>query len=434
LLSILASSASRRTRKSFAGNLWMIGSLVVLTAGAAGSWAADWPHFLGPDGNNVVTDAKVARTWPATGPKMLWTVAVGQGFGCPAVVAGKVYFLDQPNNRQEVFRVFNLADGKEQWTAGYNTSGNTAGFPGTRSTPSVEGNFAYTVGTFGEVYCWDLTNKKAAWHKSLPNDLGGAQATWGFAQSPLVYKDVVIVSPQGKSAGLTALNKKTGEVVWKSKVIGGQEAYTSPKLATIGGVEQIIGMHNGGIAGLDPTNGQFLWEYHGYNTDRGRPIPDPLLLPEGKIFLSSGYGAGSAIIQVTKDAAGKFSAKELFNTKNIQAKMTAPVFYKDNIYVNNGDNSNGLQCLDLNGKSLWQSGRSKQFDNGGMLIADGLIFLMGGDNGVLHLIEANSAGFKEIAQAQILSGNNIWGCMALADGKLLCRDQKQLKCVDVSAK
>ena len=288
----------------------------------------------------------------------------------------------------------------------------------------------YTVGTFGHLYCFSIKTHKPVWNKNIKKDFGAEAGRWGFGQSPLVVDDLVVVSIQSGKTGMVAFNKLTGKVAWKSWPIGGGECYTSPMLATIGGVKQIVMFQRGVVAGVEPTTGKLLWQYAGY--DGKRPIPNPVVMSDGRIFLTSGYGFGCAMIKVTK-SGDKFAVKEVFKDKRSGAKVPPAILHNGFIYSNT-ETGDSLQCLSVDGDIKWKTGSKLSLGLGSLIIADDLIFVIGGSSGVLHLVEASPKGFNELAKAKLLSGREIWAPMALSDGMLVIRDQSQMKCVDVSKK
>jgi len=155
-------------------------------------------------------------------------------------------------------------------------------------------------------------------------------------------------------------------------------------------------------------------------------------MPDGKIFLTSGYGFGCAMIKVTK-SGDKFTAKELFKDKRSGSKVPPAIHYDGHIYSNT-EIGDSLQCLSADGNVKWKTGGKLSLSLGSLLIADDLLFVQGGSSGVLHLVEASPKGFNELAKAKLLSGKEIWAPMALSNGLLVIRDQSQMKCVKVSAK
>jgi len=415
-------------RKTHFQTVVVLGSVVfTLICGAA--WAADWPGFMGPNGTGAVTKAALARTWPKDGPQVLWTVDLGPGFGGPAIAGGKVYLLDRVKRTADKLRVFDLKTGKEEWSASYPAPGRVS-HPGSRSTPSVDGEHVYTFGTFGQLHCFSTKTHKSVWNHDLVKDFGAKAGRWGFGQSPLVVDKMVVVSIQSGQHGLAAFDKLTGKEVWKSGPIGGSACYTSPMLTTICGVRQIVMFQKDAVAGVAPADGKILWRYTGYKVKR--TIPNPVVMADGRIFLTSGYGYGCAMIRVTKPGA-TFSVKELFNDKRSGSKVPPAILYDGHIYSNT-EMGDSLQCMSVDGEVKWKTGGKLSLSLGSLIIADDLIFVLGGSSGVLHLVEATPKGFKELAQAKLLSGREIWAPMALSGGKLVIRDQSKMKCLNVAAK
>jgi outer membrane protein assembly factor BamB len=397
---------------------------------ASAAVAADWPRFMGADGTGVAEESeKVSHSWPSGGPKEMWKVAVRYGFGGPAIADGKVFLLDRQDDR-DIFRVLDLKSGQTIWEQPYTTGKFRGGYSGSRSTPTIDGNRAYTVGVLGHVTCFDIAAKKPLWQKNLRNDFGAQSGDWGFAQSPLIVGDMVIVSAAGGSNGLVALDKNTGNTIWRTRPFGDTDCYTSPALIIIGGDDQIVMWHKGMLAGFNPKNGSPIWEYK-WRTNR--PIPQPVHVGDGKFFLTIGYGGGCAMIQVRKSPSVPWKVTEIFQDERSGSKVPPALFYRDHIYTTNNDQRGGLQCLDSNGDVKWDTGRRPTFGLGSLLIADGVLFIVHGDTGELVMAEASPAGYKELGRAKVLGGRDIWAPMALSDGRLVLRDHEQMKCVYVGS-
>ena len=329
-----------------------------------------------------------------------------------------------------MFRVLDLKTGRTLWQYAYPAAGFRGGFPGSRSTPTIDGNLAFTVGILGHIHCFDINENKIVWRKSLKDDFGARAGDWGFAQSPLVSGDLLIVSAAGGPNGIVALDKKTGATRWKSASFGNTDTYTSPMLVTIDGVEQIVMWHRGVLGGFDPKDGKMLWS-HRWRTNR--PIPQPVALGDGRFFLTIGYGSGCAIIQASKTGGGAWSVTELLQDDRSASKVPPALLYQSHIYTNSDDNKRGLQCLDSDGNIKWETGRRPDFGLGSMIIADGVIFIVNGDSAELVMAEASPESYKELGRAQVLGGPDVWAPLALSDGRLVLRDHKQMKCVYVGA-
>jgi outer membrane protein assembly factor BamB len=403
--------------------------LLMLAALAPVARAADWPRFLGPNATGVVEGEKVARAWPQGGPREIWSVGVGYGFAGAAIVDGKVHLLDRKGDR-DVFRVLDLKTGESLWELAYPTGAFRGGYPGSRGTPTIDGTRAYTVGVMGHVHCFDLAAKKIVWSKSLTKDFGARAGGWGFAQSPLVMGDLVVLSAAGGRNGVVALDKSTGATVWTTPPFGETDTYTSPMRVTIDKQEQVVVWHKEVIAGLEPKKGTPLWTYD-WRTNR--PIPQPVHLGDGQFFLTIGYGGGCAMIRVERAGRGGWSVRQLFQDERSGSKVPPALPYEKHVYTNSDDNQCGLQCLNAEGSVVWETGRRQSFGLGSMIIADGVIFIINGGNGELVMAEASPKGYKELGRAPVLKGGDLFAPMALSDGMLVLRDTQQLKCVFVGA-
>src|SRR5687768_16218598 len=161
--------------------------------------AGEWPRFLGPAGTGVVEKGEpIARSWPQGGPKELWSIKVGEGYGGASIADGKVYLLDRRDNKQDIFRVLDLKTGQTVWESSYDTASVKASYPGSRGTPTIDGEPAYTLDLMGQVHCFDLPSKKVVWRKSLADAFNADRVPWGFAQSPLVVRGMVVMAAASK--------------------------------------------------------------------------------------------------------------------------------------------------------------------------------------------------------------------------------------------
>ena len=395
--------------------------------------AADWPQFLGPDRNNISPEAvKLAKTWPAEGPKVLWTAPVGAGYGGAAIVGEELFLLDRQGN-QDVIRCLGMEGGKELWRAAYDAPGKVD-HDGSRSTPAVDDKYVFTVGAFGDFCCTDRKTHAIVWRKNLLKDFGGRSPQWAVATSPLLYKDLVVVAACGSKAGLAAFTKD-GNVAWQSEPCGSMQ-YMSAALMKIDGVEQIAAYGNAGrksttLISVDPATGKTLWKFDKWGCDL--PIASPVHAGEGKVFLTGGYGAGSVMIQVKHEPAG-WSAKELWRlgSRECGSQIQDPIVAAGHLFVDNNENgkNGGMVCVGLDGKVAW-SAKNPNCNKGGALLADGMIYKVDGAKGLLYLIEPSAESFKVVAQAKVLNPGDDWGPLAISGGKLIVRDQSQMKCLDV---
>jgi outer membrane protein assembly factor BamB len=424
--------------------------------------AQDWPQFLGPNRDSKSPQKNLLRSWPEKGPEVLWAVEIGRGYGGPVVKNGRVYFLDRDDEVGDMMRCFDLQNGKELWKFSYNSPGELP-FPGSRSIPIVDERHVYSVGQHGELYCIDIQTGKPIWNKNIWTDFDGAALPmWGITQSPLIYGDLLIVAPQAPGAGAVAYNKTTGAVVWQTPNFTEarmKDNYSSPKIVTIHGEEHLVIVSSslnlvqnrgsdpamGKVTGINPRTGKILWQIAGW--DCHITVPCPVDAGNNKLLITGGYNLGAMMIQVNKKSDGTFEPVELFRTTDFGDQTKPPLLHNGYFYAmfRTNNKRDGMICMDMNGKIMWKTGRNPNFDRGSMILADGLILATDGTS-MIYLIEPDHTGFKPIAQTNILREGGVptegmttfggstqnWAPLALADGKLLVRDQSRLICVKVA--
>jgi outer membrane protein assembly factor BamB len=420
-----------------------LAKLAVLTLGLSipGAFAADWPSAFGPRRDNTSEQKGLLRTWPPEGPKSLWTVPVSVGFGGPAVRDGKVYLLDRDEKVGDSLRVLDLSSGKGLWSFAYDAPG-TFMYPGSRTTPTVDGDQVYTCGPLGDLYCVSTKTQKPVWRKNIWKDFGGGELPrWAITQNPLIYGDLVIVAPQTSQAGVVAYDKLTGELKWKSAPLSGTAGYVSPSIAKIGGEDHLVMVmasigrgrtaRDGSVNGIDPRSGRVLWTYT--NWQCAIPVPLPVDAGEGRLLITGAYGAGTAMIKVQKKEDGGFAVTELFKNPDFGSHTQPPILYKDHFYSQYtiNERSDGLVSMSMDGRVKWKTESQPPFVRGGSILAEGLMLTTDG-NTKLYLVEPDPSGFKPLASAELLEPGDNWAPLALVDGKLLVRGQKQLRCLRVA--
>jgi outer membrane protein assembly factor BamB len=411
---------------------------------------ADWPQFLGANRDGISTEkVTLAASWPEGGPKVVWKLEdkLGTGYGGAVVEGGKVYLLDRVNDQQDVLRCIDLAGGKEEWAYAYDApveakenpkAGKYKGaYNGSRNMPAVDEKSVFILGPFGDVTCVSKETRQPVWSHNLMKEFGTTLGNWGICQSPLLHKDLVIVAPLSKTAGIVAFDKATGKEVWKSERLG-DIAWTSPAVSTLEGVEQVVMLSDRGkprLTGLDAATGKKLWQYNGWAC--ANPISSHTDCGQGRFFITGGYKAGCAMVKVAKDGEG-WKVQELFQNKDCGARSVKPIFYQDHIYANSDDllvdkTGNGLMCMDMEGKVKWKTSNTSAEENGSILLADGKIYSLVSETGMLRLVQATPEKYQELASTQVTKGTNIWAPMAISDGKLLVRNRRTLMCLDVAA-
>ncbi|MGW8317572.1 MAG: PQQ-binding-like beta-propeller repeat protein [Bacteroidales bacterium] len=412
--------------------------------------AQDWPQYLGPTRNSISPQKNLLRSWPETGPEVLWSVDVGIGYGGPVIKDGSVYLLDRDDAVGDKLRCFDLSTGEERWSFAYDAPGSVM-FPGSRSVPAVDGDYVYTCGPYGDLYCIDINTHKPAWNVNVWTDFGGGEIpTWAITQCPLIYGDLLLIASQAPDAGVVAYNKHSGKVVWTTPALG-PVGYVSPAIVKVEGEDQVVMItasqrneDNGRVVGLDPKTGKILWDYFGWNCSI--PVPGAIDAGDSKVLIIGGYRAGAVMLKIGKEAGDSYSVTELYRTIDFGEHTKPAILYNGYFYAQYSTNErrDGLVCMSMDGQVMWATKRDPEFMRGSMILADGLILATDGAT-KLYLIEPDPGGFKPLASAELLAaadtgddpraarfGTQNWGPLALADGKLLIRDQSKMLCVRVA--
>src|SRR5580765_1712468 len=228
--------------------------------------AKDWPQWRGPHRDGISQETGLLKEWPKDGPKLLWQVKdIGAGYSTPAIVGDRLYLVSNEGLENEFALALSTKDGSRAWSAPLGKVGNSKqqpSYPGSRSTPTVEGDVLYALGSDGDLVCLDKTKGKERWRRNLRTDFGGKPGEWAYSESPLIDGNALICTPGGSNATMVALNKKSGEVIWKCAVPGDDEAaYASPIAIEAAGVKQYVQFVRKGLIGVEAKTGKFLWCY-----------------------------------------------------------------------------------------------------------------------------------------------------------------------------
>lgn len=393
---------------------------------------ADWPQFRGPQRDNISRETGLARKWPASGPRVLWTVPVAQGYAGAAIVAGRVYHHDYDEAKSEwCVNCRNLADGKLIWQ--YRDAREIRpNHAITRTVPAVDARFVFSLDPKAVLHCLDVKTGKLVWRKSLVSEYKAAIPPWYNGQCPLMERDRLIIATGG-AAILVALDKATGKDLWRTPNPDNLlMSHASVMPATIGGVRQYLYGTLKGLLGVSAASGNLLWEFpRKFNVALA---PSPIAVGEDCVFLTGSYDAGSVMVRLKKNGAA-FQAEPVFDMKRNEwnSEVHTPVVYQGHLFAV-GKKKRGLfTCLTPEGKEVWSSDGKAAFGLGAYMLADGLFFVMEGDTGRLRMIEATTAGYNELGSAQVLSGREVWGPLALSGGRMVLRDLSKMVCIDLRA-
>jgi outer membrane protein assembly factor BamB len=420
-----ASSAPPRSRILLAA--------ACLAIGLPALYAEDWPQFRGAARDNVSKETGLLRKWPQGGPKVLWTVPVGQGYAGAAIVAGRVYHNDYDEAKGEWSVIArSLANGKELWR--YSEAKKIRpNHAITRTVPAVDAKFVFSIDPKCNIYALDARTGKKVWQKDLVAVYKTRIPPWYNGQNPLIEADRIIVATGG-DAILVALDKATGKELWRTpNSINAILSHVSVMPATLGGVKQYLYATLESVMGVSAKDGKLLWNYpRKFNV---AAAPSPLAVDGQQVFVTGPYDAGSTMIKVSA-AGAAFKTDTTFDFKNNEwnSEVHTPIVYKNHFFAVGKKRRGLFTCLNFSGKPVWDSDGKAAFELGSFLLADGMFFVLEGKTGMLHLLEANTTGYKELDKAQVLSGEDVWGPMALSDGKLVLRDLSKMVCIDVRGK
>jgi outer membrane protein assembly factor BamB len=394
------------------------------TAFASAAFAADWPHWLGPQSNGSSPETGLLTIWPTEGPKVLWQVAGGDGYSSVVIADGKAYTLVQ-RGADELAIALDAGKGTELWKtpigpAFKNNYGN-----GPRSTPWVEGDRVFAQSVTGPLVCLNAKTGDIIWQKNILKEFGAKNITWGLAASPVVAGNLVLAIPGGKDAGVAALAKDTGALVWKTG--SDNAAYASPVVASVGGAKQAIFFNASGLLGVSLDKGAELWRYP-WKTEFDCNIMTPLVIDGDKLFVSSGEGNGCALFRL-QAAAAPTVIWESKGPKSVMINYWAnPVVHEGFLYGFSGefDKKIHLRCIDLkDGRVRWTK---EGFGKGSVTLADGHLFIAA-KSGELVLVRATPEAYDEKARVELLGDNRT--APTLANKRLYLRDLKRIVCLDI---
>jgi outer membrane protein assembly factor BamB len=354
--------------------------------------AADWPQWRGSERNGISKESGLLKQWPAEGPKLLWQVNdIGDGFSTPVVVGARIYLMSNRGMENEFVQALSTKDGKPIWATRVGNVGNpnqNPPYPKARSTPTVDGNFIYALGSDGDLACLEAKNGKIRWQKNIRKEFGGKPGEWAYAESPLVDGDLVVVTPGGAEATMVALNKKTGATVWKSAIPGGDPAgYASAIVVQAGGRKQYVQLLEKGIVGVDAKTGQFLWRYK--EAAKG-PAQYFTPIARGEYVYGGALGVGGGLIRLKTDGSG-VAAEQVYFERGLPNGIGGAVLVGDYLYGADMPGQRLVAVEFTTGKVKWQS---ENFGWASVAYADGLLYLhhLNGDVG---LVEATPEGYRE---------------------------------------
>jgi outer membrane protein assembly factor BamB len=381
---------------------------------------SDWPQWRGPNRDGISKETGLLKSWPAGGPKVLWRAPSGEGYSAISVSGGRAYTM-YGHSDDEVLVCLDANTGKELWRVKvdgkfYNDQGN-----GPRATPIVDGNLVFVQGAQGMLAAVRADHGEKVWQHDLRREYGGRIPTWGVSSSPLVEGDLLLVDVGGRDGySLCAFNKKDGRLLWKSH--SDLPGYSAPIAITVNGIRQAVFFTGTAAVSVSPRDGKVFWRYP-WRTSYDANIATPIFIPNDKVFISSGYGVGAAVLQI-KNQNGAVNVETVWKSRVIKNHFSSSVLVGNYLY---GFDDGILVCVNaLTGEQQWQQ---RGYQKGSLIFADGHLIILG-EQGRLGLVEATPAGYKEKASAQPLTGR-CWSMPVLANGRLYIRNQKEMLCLDM---
>ncbi|MBI5685842.1 MAG: PQQ-like beta-propeller repeat protein [Verrucomicrobia bacterium] len=411
------------------------------------AFAGDWPQYRGPQRNDLSNETGLLKKWPDAGPRLLWTFKnTGIGLTGPAIVGERLY-ITGGRAGTEYLIALNVRTGTEAWAVAIGQTFDwerNKWHAGPSAMPTVDGNLVFALGGAGDLVCVDAPTGRLIWKKNFPtaleaeiNPIGGGpkKLGWGFTWSPLVDGEQLICLPGGPKGTFAALNKRTGAVLWRSSEVTDQATYTSPMLAEFDRVRQYVALTNKGLFGVDAKTGRLLWSWQREKPYSTEVVNSPIILGN-LIYVTVGAGNGCDLLRVTR-AGAQFKAEQAWSNTNLANHHGGVVLLGNHVY--GFGEGRGWTCQDFkSGEPVWAE--RQKLRSGALTYADGHFYCYSENDGVVALIEASTAGWKESGRftipqqsAQRKPAGKIWTPPVVANGRLFLRDQELLFCYEVAA-
>ncbi|HJT26156.1 MAG TPA: PQQ-binding-like beta-propeller repeat protein [Pyrinomonadaceae bacterium] len=407
---------------------WILTPLLLFTTFVNAQSQSDWLQWGGPRRDFTTSSKGLAATWPATGPKQLWTRPLGAGHSA-ILASGNTLYTMYSAGDQEIVIALAANTGRTIWEYKYDAPQagmNYEAGVGPHSTPLLIDDMLYTVGATGKLFALDKKSGKVAWSHDLWKDYGGRKMDRGYSCSPLAYKNTIILTLGGKeNQTLIAFNQKDGAIAWKNGAL--DMSPSSPILINVDGQEQLVAFLGKVVAGIDPNNGNLLWS-HPHVTEWGLNITMPVWGSDNLLFISSAYSGGSRVLKLTQKD-GKTTAEELWFHRRMRVHHGTAIRIGDYVYGSSGDFGPAFFAA-VNVKTGEIAYQDRTFPKSNLLLADGKLIILDED-GNLALATATSSALKVISKVSVLK-NLAWTVPTLVGTKLYLRDRRTITALDLS--
>ncbi len=399
----------------------------LLLSSAFTSTADDWPQWRGPERDGRSKETGLLKKWPADGPKLSWKAeGFGVGYSSVAVAGGTIYTLGDLDGGSHVIAVHE-SDARPLWKTRIGESGGHKKYPGTRSTPTIDGGRVFVLNQFSDLACLDAKTGKLIWKRNLMDDFGGRMMSgWKYSESPLVDGDKVVCTPGGSQGTVVAVNRKDGKKIWQTSEWTDAAGYSSVVIKTIHGVRQYVQLTGQSVAGIDPDSGKVLWKAD--RPGKTAVVSTPVV-KDDIVFVTSSYGVGCNAFRVSKKGSN-WSTEELYANKNMANHHGGVIRLGDHVFGSSGATFN---CVEI--ASGEQAFNERSVGKGATVYADGNFYLRS-EAGPVALIVATPEGLKEAGRFNQpdRSNDRAWPHPVVANGKLYLRDHDILLCYDVKAR
>ncbi|MBN2270135.1 MAG: PQQ-binding-like beta-propeller repeat protein [Sedimentisphaerales bacterium] len=404
--------------------------LSVPTAALADNEAA-WPSFHGPRRDNMAIETGLLQTWPEAGPELLWKASgIGHGYSSISISGGRIFTAGMID-RQTYVTALDMT-GKELWQSLNGQSWQASEqqpwavpYSGSRGTPTVDGETVYHLSEMGRLTAFDALTGQERWHVDMLKTFDAERPKYGLSESVLIHGDALFCCPGGAGGYVVALEKKTGRLLWANTKIKDPVGYCSPIIARIDDVEQVISMSAERVFSFDPKDGRILWDYP-FGNERGNSATD-VIVSDGRIYASTGYGGGSVLLQPKRQANGDFSVTMVWKSELLDNHHGGVLLLNDRLY-GAGHESRGWFCLDFStGRKQWESP-----GKGCLTYADSRLYCLD-ERGTMTLVEATDDKWKEAGSFRLPRGGEglYWAHPVICGGRLYVRHSDQLLAYDI---